>query len=59
MLNKLVKKARSAMRRRARYNDTVAELSRLSDRALHDLGINRGEIKFLAKKNAAQASRAY
>lgn len=47
------------MRRRARYNNTVAELNRLSDRALHDLGISRGEIKFLAKQNAAEASRAF
>ncbi len=47
------------MRRRARYNTTVAELSRLSDRALGDLGISRGEIKFLAKKDAMMASRAF
>jgi uncharacterized protein YjiS (DUF1127 family) len=59
MINKLYKRVRSAVRRRARYNTTVAELSRLSDRALGDLGISRGEIKFLAKKDAMMASRAF
>lgn len=33
-----------------RYRDTVAELNRLSNRELHDLGINRGDIPFVARK---------
>jgi uncharacterized protein YjiS (DUF1127 family) len=33
-----------------RYRDTVSELSRLSNRELADLGINRGEIHAVARK---------
>jgi uncharacterized protein YjiS (DUF1127 family) len=33
-----------------RYRDTVNELSRLSNRELADLGINRGEIQSVARK---------
>jgi len=33
-----------------RYRDTVSELSRLSDRELADLGVNRGEIQAVARK---------
>ena len=33
-----------------RYRDTVTELSRLSNRELSDLGINRGDIPFVARK---------
>lgn len=33
-----------------RYRDTVNELSRLSNRELADLGINRGEIQAVARK---------
>ena len=32
-----------------RYRETVAELSRLSDRDLADLGINRFEIEGIAR----------
>ncbi|CDX25655.1 conserved hypothetical protein [Mesorhizobium plurifarium] len=32
------------------YRDTVAELGRLSNRQLHDLGIVRDEIKMVARK---------
>ena len=32
------------------YRDTVAELDRLSNRQLHDLGIIRDEIKSVARK---------
>ena len=34
-----------------RYRDTVNELSRLSNRELNDLGINRGDIPFVARKS--------
>lgn len=33
-----------------RYRDTVNELNRLSNRELNDLGINRADIPFVAKK---------
>ncbi len=35
-----------------RYRDTVNELNRLSNRELNDLGINRGDIPFVARKTA-------
>ncbi|MBX3578048.1 MAG: DUF1127 domain-containing protein [Rhizobiaceae bacterium] len=34
-----------------RYRETVSELSRLSNRELNDLGINRGDIAFVARKS--------
>ncbi len=33
-----------------RYRNTVNELSRLSTRELNDLGINRADIPFVARK---------
>ncbi len=39
-----------AAQRRKVYRTTVAELSQLSDRDLGDLGINRCEIKRIAKE---------
>jgi len=33
-----------------RYRQTVAELSRLSNRELTDLGISRADIPFVARK---------
>lgn len=33
-----------------RYRETVTELSRLSNRELNDLGINRGDIALVARK---------
>lgn len=35
-----------------RYRETVAELSRLSDRELDDLGVNRFEIENIARSHA-------
>ena len=52
MLKKLVKKARSRMAARRRYSTTVFELNRLSDRELSDIGINRGDIEFIAAKSS-------
>ncbi|HEV2896724.1 MAG TPA: DUF1127 domain-containing protein [Pseudaminobacter sp.] len=34
-----------------RYRDTVNELSRLSNRELNDLGINRADITVVANKS--------
>jgi uncharacterized protein YjiS (DUF1127 family) len=33
-----------------RYRETVSELNRLSNRELSDLGINRSDIPFVARK---------
>jgi uncharacterized protein YjiS (DUF1127 family) len=35
-----------------RYRETVRELSRLTNRELDDLGINRGEIENIARTHA-------
>ena len=48
-MTKLIKKVQRAISARKRYLDTKYELSRLSDRSLHDLGINRGDIEFIAR----------
>jgi uncharacterized protein YjiS (DUF1127 family) len=42
----------SKMRAYARYRETVAELSRLSDRELDDLGISRFQIDQVARVHA-------
>lgn len=34
-----------------RYRDTVNELSRLSNRELHDLGLSRSDIHAVARKS--------
>ena len=39
----------SRVRAYLRYRDTVSQLSRLSDRDLADLGINRSEIRGIAR----------
>lgn len=36
---------------RRKINTTIRELSRLSDRELSDLGINRGQIPFIARES--------
>jgi uncharacterized protein YjiS (DUF1127 family) len=43
------------LRNWARYRNTVRELSQLTDRDLSDLGISRGDIRFIAKKHAIKA----
>lgn len=37
-----------------RYRETIAELGKLSSRELNDLGINRGDIPFIARTSAAR-----
>ncbi|MBM3636923.1 MAG: DUF1127 domain-containing protein [Alphaproteobacteria bacterium] len=44
---------KTQLRRWARVRRTIHELSQLTDRDLADLGISRGEIRFIAKKHAA------
>lgn len=36
------------------YRRTVDELSNLSNRELHDLGISRSDIRFVARKSTAR-----
>ncbi|WP_081691352.1 DUF1127 domain-containing protein [Cucumibacter marinus] len=36
------------------FRRTVRELESLDDRALHDLGLTRGEIRFVARNQAAR-----
>ena len=43
----------SKIRAYLRYRETVTELSRLSDRELDDLGINRFEIESVARLGVA------
>ncbi len=33
----------------ARYRETVKELSQLSDEELHDIGVSRSEIEYVAR----------
>ena len=40
-----------------RYRVAVAELSQLSDRELHDLGINRSEIQAVARQSMGIAAQ--
>ena len=39
-----------------RYNESLAELARLSDRELADIGISRSEISTIAWRNARAAT---
>jgi uncharacterized protein YjiS (DUF1127 family) len=41
------------LRRWVMYRNTVRELSVLSDRDLNDLGINRADIEYVARKHAS------
>lgn len=43
----------AAIRRWVSYRKTVAELSRLDDRSLNDLGIMRCDIDLIARKSIA------
>lgn len=54
MFTKLYKKARRNIAERRRYLSTVKELSRLTDRDLKDLGIDRSEIGYVAKKHSVR-----
>lgn len=46
------------LREQSRYRETVRELSRLSDRELDDLGINRVDIPAVARGSAHIDPRA-
>ena len=47
-----IQKLKVYLRKRARYLQTIDELSRLSERDLADLGIARSDIQFIAKQNS-------
>lgn len=51
-LGHIAKSVRLAMHRRRLFNQTVRELSALSDRELADLGIHGSMIKDIAKQAA-------
>ncbi|QUS35257.1 DUF1127 domain-containing protein [Falsirhodobacter algicola] len=53
-LRDLVAVLRDANARRAVYNRTVADLSALSTRELHDIGLTRSDIPAFARRAAAQ-----
>ena len=36
-----------------RYRETIRELAQLSDHELHDIGVSRGEIEFIARRARA------
>ncbi|MGJ8616634.1 MAG: DUF1127 domain-containing protein [Sulfitobacter sp.] len=47
--------AKNAAARRAKYRETFAELSALSDRDLNDIGIARSDIDWLATQESLKA----
>ena len=36
-----------------RYRETIRELAQLSDHELHDIGVHRGEIEYVARSSSA------
>jgi len=49
-LLKTVSEKLSAWRR---YRETIRELAQLSDHELHDIGVHRGEIEYIARSSSA------
>jgi len=45
----LIKTLTASLKRRKIYNATVKELSRLTDAELNDIGLNRGDIRSVAR----------
>ena len=52
MLHKVIRMAAEKIAKQKRYQDTIWELSQLSDRDLKDIGIRRSELEFIAGKNS-------
>ena len=52
MLITLIANVSKAIKRWNEYRTTVYELNRLTDRDLSDLGINRSDIEFIARKHS-------
>ena len=53
----LLKDFRQAIEDRNRINDTIKELSKLSDQELNDIGINRGDIYSIARMDVDMRGR--
>jgi len=53
----ILKDFRQAIEDRNRINDTVKELSKLSDQELNDIGINRGDIYSIARMDVDMRGR--
>lgn len=51
-VNEVVKAISNHYRKRLAIKNTISELSRLSDRDLDDIGLNRGDIYFIAHADA-------
>ena len=52
MLTKIIRMTAEHIVKQKKYQDTIWELSNLSDRDLKDIGVRRHEIEFIAAKNA-------
>ena len=52
-LLKTVSEKLSAWRR---YRETIRELAQLTDHELHDIGVSRGEIEFIARRAPADTA---
>lgn len=52
MLHKIIRMAAEKIAQQKKYQDTIWELSSLSDRDLKDIGVRRGDIEFIAAKSA-------
>lgn len=48
LFTEMFKELRESLKRRAQYRSTVDELSKLTDKELNDIGINRGMIHSIA-----------
>jgi len=53
-LNNFFKKIIDAYKRNQIANETIKELSMLSDRELNDIGLSRGDIWYVAHQDAAK-----
>ena len=53
-LNNFFKKVINAYKRNQAANETINELSKLSDRELNDIGLARGDIWYVAHQDAAE-----
>ena len=56
MIFEIINKNMRKFRNWQRYNNTVRELSRLTNRELADLGISCGEIQSVARQNSRHVS---
>lgn len=57
-MTKLIRGLRDRLIKHQQYNNTVRELSQLSDRDLNDLGIHRSNIECIARESVASRMAA-